>query len=144
MRSVHGGAAPSSAAAGEYTCPMHPEVVRADPGSGPICGMALEPRLGAAAEEESPELRDMARRLVIGALLTAPVVALGMSEEVAHVPYRAWIELSLSAPVVLWAGGPFFVRAWESVVARRPNMFTLIGLGTGAAFGHSVAATVAP
>jgi Cu+-exporting ATPase len=130
-------------AAREYTCPMHPEIVRDRPGICPICGMALEPRVATAEEPENEELRDMTRRLVIGAVLTAPVVVLSMSSAGAGLP-RAWIELALATPVVLWGGWPFFVRMVASIRNRSLNMFTLIGLGTGAAYAYSVVATLAP
>jgi len=129
-------AAPPAMAA-EYTCPMHPEVRRFGPGICPLCGMALEPvtvTLAAGEEAADPELADMTRRLWIGAALGAPVLALGMMERL------AWVQLALATPVVLWCGWPFFVRAWASVVHRSLNMFTLIAIGTGAAWLYSVAA----
>jgi Cu+-exporting ATPase len=135
--------APSPPAA-QYTCPMHPEIRRRGPGACPICGMALEPLVPTAEGEASPELRDMQRRLWVGAVLAAPVLVLGMVESLVHGPLRSWIQLALATPVVVFSGWPFFVRAWESVRARSLNMFTLIGLGTGAAYTHSVLATVAP
>jgi Cu+-exporting ATPase len=136
----------------EYTCPMHPEIVRPQPGSCPICGMALEPRTGSAAAEDNPELRDMTRRFWVGVVLTAPLLAIAMGSMIwphafmsrlggARLP---WIEFALSTPVVLWCGLPFFQRFWTSLVNRSPNMFTLIGLGTGVAYGYSVVATIAP
>jgi P-type Cu+ transporter len=136
----------------EYTCPMHPEIVRAEPGSCPICGMALEPRTVTAAQEENPELRDMTRRFWAGVVLTAPLLAIAMgsmlwphkimsSLEGARLP---WLEFALATPVVLWCGLPFFQRFWTSLVNRSPNMFTLIGLGTGVAYAYSVVATIAP
>src|SRR5258706_4784870 len=136
----------------EYVCPMHPEVVRSSPGACPICGMALEPRTITLALEESAELVDMRRRLRVGAALAIPVFALAMSDGVPGRPLhavlspvaQAWIELLLAAPVVAWAGWPFFERAWSSLVLRSPNMFTLIGLGTGTAYLYSVVATLAP
>jgi Cu+-exporting ATPase len=131
-------------AAGEWTCPMHPEIRRPGPGSCPTCGMALEPVLPEAGPAESPELADMQRRFVVAAALSGPVLGLGMWESLPLGPARAWIELALTTPVVAWAGFPFFVRAWASVRAASPNMFTLIGLGTGAAYLHSVLATFAP
>ncbi|HEV8321916.1 MAG TPA: copper-translocating P-type ATPase [Myxococcota bacterium] len=146
-------AAPPPGAPVEYTCPMHPEVVRAAPGSCPICGMALEPRTIAASAEEpqSDELLDMTRRLWVAVALAAPLFALAMSEMLPGAPLlhwlgRAapWVELGLATPVVVWAGAPFFARGWASVVRRRLNMFTLIALGTGAAYGYSVVATLVP
>jgi P-type Cu+ transporter len=136
----------------EYTCPMHPEIVRPGPGSCPICGMALEPRTVTAGAEENPELRDMTRRFWISLILTAPLMAIAMSTMLWTMPFRhllsgaalPWLELALATPVVLWAGLPFFHRFWTSLVNRSPNMFTLIGMGTGVAYGYSVIATVAP
>jgi len=131
-----------------YTCPMHPEIVRDAPGSCPICGMALEPREIAAEEEESPELADMRRRLSIGALFTAPLVALEMGPHLFGVHAllaartSAWIELALATPVVLWCGAPLFARAWASLVHTSLNMFTLIGLGTGIAYAYSLFAVL--
>jgi len=141
---------PPGKTAGKWTCPMHPEVVRDGPGDCPKCGMALEP-MGAPVgdAEASPELADLTRRFWISAALTAPVFLLGMGEMLAPVHEAlggasAWIQLVLATPVVLWGAAPFFRRAWASVVHRSPNMFTLIGLGTGAAWGASVVATLAP
>ncbi len=135
----------------EWTCPMHPEVVRDEPGACPICGMALEPRTVTVADD-NPELDDMTRRFRWSALLTAPILALMVSEFVPGRPLQGlmphgwmnWFELLLAAPVVLWGGWPFFVRGRASVVNRHLNMFTLIALGVGAAFGYSVVATLAP
>jgi P-type Cu+ transporter len=133
-----------------YTCPMHPEIVRDGPGTCPICGMALEPRT-AVSEEENPELIDMARRFRISLALTLPLFVLAMVPHFSHVltevipaTVSAWIELVLATPVVLWGGWPFFVRGWQSVVNRSPNMFTLIGLGTGVAYVYSVIAVLFP
>src|SRR5262249_10492091 len=136
----------------EYTCPMHPEIVRPSPGSCPICGMALEPRTVTAVEGENAELVDMTRRFWVAVVFSTPVFLLRMSdllpgEPLPHWPSgRTWalLELGLSAPVVLWAGLPFFVRGWQSIRRRRPNMFTLIALGVGAAFLYSVVAALAP
>ncbi|MBI5068082.1 MAG: heavy metal translocating P-type ATPase [Deltaproteobacteria bacterium] len=144
-------AEPVAAARVEYTCPMHPEIVRDAPGSCPICGMALEAR-SVAAEEENPELRDMTRRFWVAAALSLPLFLVGMSDLVPGQPLQhavpaawlAWGQLLLAAPVVLWAGAPFFQRGWASVVNRSPNMFTLISVGTGAAFLFSLVATLAP
>jgi len=149
-RPVHDG--PAAPTDGEYTCPMHPEVVRSRPGSCPICGMALEPRVPAAAAEESPELADMRRRFLASLVLTLPVFLTAMAEMIPGRPLDRvlpehilkWLQLALAAPVVLWGGGPFFARAWTSVLTRRLNMFTLIALGTGVAFGYSVVATLLP
>jgi len=137
----------------EYTCPMHPEVVQKGPGACPKCGMALEPKEITAepAAAETEELRDMQRRLVVSAALTVPVFAIAMGEMIPGDPIghalgslSPWVELALAAPVVVWGGWPFFVRASHSVRRRSPNMFTLIALGTGAAFLYSLVATLAP
>jgi Cu+-exporting ATPase len=145
--------APVAAAPGlTWTCPMHPEVVREAPGACPICGMALEPRQITADEPPNPELHDMSRRLLGSALLTAPLLALAMAEMLPGAPLlhrfgpRALqlVQLALAAPVVLWGGWPFFVRGVRSVGARSLNMFTLIALGTGAAFAYSLVAVLAP
>jgi len=134
-----------------YTCPMHPEIVRDRPGTCPICGMALEPRTVSAEEGPSPELVDMTRRFWIAAVLALPVFLLAMSDLLPGKPLHFldmrllnWVQLVLATPVVLWCGWPFFERAWASVIHRSPNMFTLIALGTGAAYLYSLAATVAP
>lgn len=136
----------------EYVCPMHPEIVRSEPGACPICGMALEPRTIAAIEKENPELVDMTRRFYVGTALTVPVFLMAMSAMLPGAPLQrvlspsaqAWTELALSTPVVLWAGWPFFQRMWASFVNRHLNMFTLIGIGTGAAYSFSVIATIFP
>jgi Cu+-exporting ATPase len=136
----------------EWVCPMHPEIVRPAPGTCPICGMALEPRVITLEEAPNPELLDMTRRFWIGLALAVPVVALGMSDLIPGRPVQralsprvlAWLQLVLATPVVLWGGAPFFERAWASAVNRSPNMFTLIALGTGTAYGYSVVATLAP
>jgi Cu+-exporting ATPase len=135
-----------------YTCPMHPEVVRDAPGSCPICGMALEP-MTATGDDANPELDDMSRRFRVCLVLSAPLLVLTMGEMVVGqeaiarlVPGRllAWAQLLLATPVVLWGGRPFFERGWASVVHRSLNMFSLIALGTGAAYGYSVLATLFP
>ena len=136
----------------EYTCPMHPEIVRHAPGSCPICGMALEPRTVTAHDDVNPELADMTRRFWVGVALTAPVFAMAMGEMLPGAPVQrvlspgaqGWAAMLLATPVVLWAGWPFFVRMWASFVNRSPNMFTLIGIGTGAAYAFSVVATLFP
>jgi Cu+-exporting ATPase len=135
----------------EYTCPMHPQIVRDAPGSCPICGMTLELR-EATAEETNPELVDMTRRFWISVVLAVPMLALMVSAFLPSMPLQHllsertwnWIEFALAAPVVLWCGLPFLVRGWQSVVHRSLNMFTLIALGTGAAYLYSVLATVVP
>ncbi len=140
------------AARTEWTCPMHPEIVRDRPGACPICGMALEPRTVAAEEEDNPELRDMTRRFWIGAALTVPLVVLVMARHLAAAWFASlmtpraasWLELVLATPVVLWGGWPFFVRGVQSVVRRSLNMFTLIALGVGVAYGYSAVAVLAP
>ena len=144
--------APSGAAhKARYTCPMHPEVIEYGPGSCPKCGMALEPMdfaPTAAGEEPDPEYVSMRKRFWVGAVLSVPVLLLGMFGEKLGLSLsgtaRNWVEFALSTPVVLWGGWPFFERFWASLVNRSPNMFTLIGLGTGAAFLDSVIATVFP
>ncbi|HEX9842557.1 MAG TPA: YHS domain-containing protein, partial [bacterium] len=136
----------------EYVCPMHPEIVRDAPGSCPICGMALEPRTVTLDEPENPELTDMRRRFWIGGALTLPVVVIAMGHLVPGNPLPhllpatawRWAELLLATPVVLWAGWPFFVRFWQSLLHRSLNMFTLIGMGVGVAYGYSVVATLFP
>ena len=128
----------------EYTCPMHPEIVRDAPGSCPICGMALEPRTIVAGEEVSPELVEMRRRFWISAALTAPVLVIAMAAMWISGAAAAWIQFALATPVVLWGGWPFFQRGWRSIVNRSLNMFTLISIGTGAAYLYSFAATLAP
>ncbi len=136
----------------EYTCPMHPEIVRSEPGACPICGMALEPRTVVLEDVPNPELVDMTRRFKVSLLLSSPVVVLAMADMLfgaglgGRVDLRVtnWIGLLLGTPVVLWAGWPFFERAWASIVNRSPNMFTLIATGVGAAYSYSVAATLAP
>ncbi|MGC1410079.1 MAG: heavy metal translocating P-type ATPase [Acetobacteraceae bacterium] len=125
-----------------YTCPMHPEIRQAGPGSCPICGMALEPVTVTAEPEANPELADITRRLWIGAALSVPVVGLDMLPNPGF--NTSWPQLILATPVVLWAGCPFFRRGWESLLRRSLNMFTLIALGTGAAWAYSVIATLAP
>jgi Cu+-exporting ATPase len=136
----------------EWTCPMHPQIVRDGPGTCPICGMALEPRTVSLEEEENPELKDMTRRFWVSVVLTAPLFLVAMAhllpgETLGHFlsPERmGWIELLIATPVVLWGGWPFFVRASNSVVNRALNMFTLIGLGVGVAYIYSLVAVVAP
>jgi P-type Cu+ transporter len=130
-----------------YTCPMHPEIVRDSPGACPLCGMALEPMLPSLDDDENPELRDFSRRFRFTLPLTIVVLALAMFGHrftLLPVDTRTWLELLLSLPVVLWAGRPFFVRGIASLRTGNLNMWTLIGTGVTAAFGYSVAATLAP
>lgn len=130
-----------------YTCPMHPEIRQSAPGNCPKCGMTLEPVVPELDEEENPELADFRRRFWWTLPLTVVVTVLAMAGHrliAGGLPHQSWIELALSAPVVLWAGWPFFTRGVESIHHRSPNMWTLIGLGTAAAFGYSVVATAAP
>src|SRR5690349_20246459 len=141
-----------SATRTEYVCPMHPQIVRSGPGSCPICGMALEPRVVSVQEEENPELTSMRRRFWVGVALTVPILLAAMSEILPGaalaklISPRAlvWFELVLATPVVLWGGWPFFVRGWQSIVNRSLNMFTLIGLGVAVAYGYSLVAALAP
>jgi Cu+-exporting ATPase len=141
--------APEAGRAVEYTCPMHPEIVQIGPGSCPICGMALEPRT-ATLDDDNPELRDMTRRLAIATALTAPLLIVSMAEmagaSLASISPRVqtWLQLALATPVVVWAGWPFFVRGWRSIITRKLNMFTLIALGIATAYGFSLIATLLP
>ncbi|MDF0491573.1 heavy metal translocating P-type ATPase [Sphingobium sp. H39-3-25] len=134
-----------------WTCPMHPEIRQDHPGVCPICGMALEPATVTADSGPSPELTDMTRRFWIALALSIPVLVLEMGGHIFpamhhFVPMSAsvWVQLVLATPVVLWAGGPFFERGWASLRTRNLNMFTLIAMGTGVAWGYSVVATLAP
>ena len=146
-------AAPAAPRQVRYTCPMHPEVIQDGPGTCPKCGMALEP-VTVSAEETNPELVDMTRRFRVGAVLAIPLLVLAMRSYIPGlgplidltVSHRLsqWMELILATPVVLWAGWPFFERGWRSLVTRNLNMFTLIAIGVGAAYGYSVTATIAP
>jgi P-type Cu+ transporter len=139
--------APATPAGTIYTCPMHPEVRQVGPGSCPICGMALEPEQISLDDAPDPELIDMTRRFWIALALTLPVFAIEMGGHLGlmQLPMGSnWISLALSTPVVLWAGAPFFVRGWNSLVTRNLNMFTLIAMGTGVAWLYSVVGTLAP
>nr|WP_306415944.1 heavy metal translocating P-type ATPase [Xanthomonas citri] len=139
-------AAPAPAGA-VYTCPMHPEIRQDHPGTCPKCGMALEPELPSLEEDDNPELKDFTRRFWWTLPLSVVVMLLAMFGHRLHLfdmATQTWVELLLSAPVVLWAGAPFFCRGWQSLRNRSPNMWTLISLGTGAAFVYSVVATLAP
>ncbi len=142
----------STAVGAKYVCPMHPEIVRDDPGACAICGMALEPVVPTAGDPESGELADMSKRFWWSLALTVPTFVLAMSEMLPGRPLDAvvsprvatWLQLLFSTPVVLWGGWPFFERGWRSIVTRNLNMFTLIALGTAAAFGFSIVATLFP
>ncbi|HEV2488519.1 MAG TPA: heavy metal translocating P-type ATPase [Candidatus Acidoferrales bacterium] len=147
-------AAPATAGApaagnAQYTCPMHPEIVRGTPGACPICGMALEPRVAKLQDEPNHELIAMTRRFWLSVVLTAPLLLLAMSIDMSST-FRIssaalpWIELLLSSPVVLWCGWPFFRLAWASVLNRSPNMFSLIAMGTGTAYLYSLVAVLFP
>lgn len=130
-----------------YTCPMHPEIRQEHPGTCPKCGMTLEPLIPELDEDDSPELKDFSRRFWLTLPLTVVVTVLAMFGHLVDrldTGTRTWMELVLSLPIVLWGGGPFFVRGAQSVLNRSPNMWTLIGLGTGAAFLYSVVATAVP
>lgn len=143
---------PAPATKIEHTCPMHPEIVRDAPGHCPICGMALEPRTATLEAEDSRELQDMTRRFWIGVLLTVPLIVVAMGRHLPGMPFdgpassRALngLELLLATPVVLWGGWPFFARGWQSLVNRSLNMFTLIALGVGVAYGYSTVAVLFP
>jgi Cu+-exporting ATPase len=139
---------PAAPAGTIYTCPMHPEVRQVGPGSCPICGMALEPEQISLDDAPDPELIDMTRRFRIALVLTLPVFVIEMGGHLGLqlVPpmWSNWISLVLATPVVLWAGAPFFVRGWRSLVTRNLNMFTLIAMGTGVAYLYSVVGTLAP
>ncbi|MBN8815967.1 MAG: heavy metal translocating P-type ATPase [Sphingomonas sp.] len=141
--------APQASPGAMWTCPMHPEIRRNGPGTCPICGMALEPEEPSLDDAPNPELVDFTRRVWVAGALTLPLLAVSMVAEalgLALVPaaWNPWVQLLLAAPVVLWAGLPFFQRGWTSIVTWRLNMFTLVSIGVGAAFAYSVVATVAP
>jgi Cu+-exporting ATPase len=133
-----------------YTCPMHPEIERDRPGNCPICGMALEPKSPIAGQEENAQLRDMTRRLWIGAAFTLPVFVLAMAHLFPNAPawstgdFSRWLQFIFATPVVLWAGSPFFQRGWQSIRNRALNMFTLIAMGVGVAYFYSAVVMVAP
>jgi Cu+-exporting ATPase len=135
----------------EYTCPMHPEIIRSVPGNCPKCGMALEPRNAVAYPENNQELRNMQTRFWVSTLLTIPLFFIAMAHLFSAQPgdiispsYQKWVELLLASPVVLWGGWPFFVRGWHSLVNRSLNMFSLISLGVGVAYLYSLVATILP
>lgn len=136
----------------EWVCPMHPEIVRDAPGSCPICGMALEPQTVTFDEPKNPELIDMSRRFWVGVILTVPLLVIAMTglipgqplEKIFSPQLMDWLEFILATPVVLWGGWPFFVRGWQSMVNRSPNMFTLIALGVSVAYIFSILAVLVP
>ena len=142
--------APSAPAGAIYTCPMHPQIRQTGPGSCPICGMALEPETITADAPDTAELNNMKRRLWVGGALAVPVVALEMGGQLTGLTqllgaqFSNWLQLLFATPVVLWGGLPFFERGWQSLKSRNLNMFTLIALGTGAAWSYSIVATVFP
>ncbi|HME40682.1 MAG TPA: heavy metal translocating P-type ATPase [Steroidobacteraceae bacterium] len=135
-----------------YTCPMHPQIRRNEPGNCPICGMTLEPEGVPEAEGTSPELKEMTRRFVVAAVLATPILVLDMGghlgllkmDRYVSMTASMWIQFALATPIVLWCAWPFFQRAWTSVLNRSPNMFSLIALGIGASYLYSLAATFAP
>jgi Cu+-exporting ATPase len=141
-----------TARAEAWTCPMHPEVIASAPGPCPLCGMALEPVTATAGSKENPELQAMSRRLWVAAAVALPLLAIAMSDAIPGDPLahalstrtRGWLELVLATPVCVWAAWPFYVRAVASLKNRSLNMFTLIGLGVGAAYGYSVVAAIVP
>lgn len=143
---------PSLGTKTEWTCPMHPEVLQDTPGSCPLCGMALEPRTVTIDESENPELIDMTRRFKISVVLAIPVVFIAMHHMIPGFSLERWVnpewlrmlEFLLATPVVLWGGWPFFIRGWQSIINRSPNMFTLIGLGVTVAYIYSTVATLLP
>ena len=132
-----------------WTCPMHPQIRLSGPGSCPICGMALEPEQPSLDDKPNPELVDFTRRLWVAGVLSVPLLIVSMGAEMFGWHFfapqnSAWVQLALTAPIVLWAGAPFFARGWTSLLTRRLNMFTLIAIGVGAAFAYSLAATLVP
>ena len=142
-------AVPVAAPGAMWTCPMHPEIRRDGPGTCPICGMALEPEEPSLTDVPNPELVDFTRRFRVSAVLAVPLLILTMGSELLGLhlvspSVSPWLQLALSAPIVLWAGWPFFTRGWTSIVTRKLNMFTLIAIGVGAAFLYSLVATLAP
>src|SRR3989338_7007102 len=133
-----------------YTCPMHPEIISNRPGSCPKCGMALEPKEVEETEEKNPELKNMSRRFWGSLLFTLPLLVMAMAEmfpafnQRIHAPWLRWLQFILATPVILWGGWVFFERAWESILRQHPNMFTLIAMGTGAAYFFSAVAVIFP
>jgi Cu+-exporting ATPase len=146
----HGAATAPAAGAGQWTCPMHPEIVKDGPGDCPICGMALEPMVASLDDGPHPELVDFTRRMWVSAALSLPLLIIAMGPMLGLPfqqwlgPASGWLQLALATPVVLWAAWPFFRRFWASLVNRSPNMWTLIGLGVGAAYLFSIVALVFP
>ena len=143
------GAKPAVAQGVVWTCPMHPQIRRNGPGNCPICGMALEPEEPSLDNAPNPELVDFTRRTWVAGVLTVPLLAVSMVTDLFNlhflpVAWSPWVQLVLTAPIVLWAGWPFFQRGWTSIVSRHLNMFTLVSIGVGAAFAYSAVATVAP
>jgi P-type Cu+ transporter len=141
--------APVAAEGAIWICPMHPEIRQAGPGSCPICGMALEPEAPSLDDAPNPELVDFTKRLRVAGVLSIPLLLLSMGAEMfglhlVSMSASPWLQLALTAPIVLWAGRPFFERGWASLFTGHLNMFTLISIGVGAAFAYSLAATVAP
>ena len=138
---------PTVSAGSKYTCPMHSQIVRDEPGNCPICGMALEPLI-AAAEEHNPELAGMSRRFWVSLCLTIPIFTISMSDafglHITGLRWMQWVQFALATPVVFWGGWPFFIRGWQSILHRSLNMFTLIAVGSGVAFTFSVVVTIAP
>src|SRR5437588_818257 len=150
---VHAGAQGSNGSVSEgtiYTCPMHPQIRQAGPGFCPICGMALEPEVASAGAAPNPELAAMTRRFWVGLLLTIPVLTLEMGGHLTSLhmllgqTWSNWLQFLFATPVVLWAGWPFFVRGWQSLVSRNLNMFTLIAIGIGVAWLYSMVAILLP
>jgi len=133
-----------------YTCPMHPQIRQVGPGNCPICGMALEPEVASLDTPPNPELADMTRRFWIGLVLSLPAIVLEMGSHIVgghgwvDQTLSNWIQLAFATPVVIWAGWPFFVRGWQSLLKRNLNMFTLIAMGTGVAYVYSLIGTVVP
>ncbi|GHH16602.1 hypothetical protein GCM10008023_20780 [Sphingomonas glacialis] len=141
--------APKAGPGGVWTCPMHPQIRNDGPGTCPLCGMALEPEDPTLDTGPNPELTDFTRRAWMAGVLSVPLLAISMVAEmlgITLVPptYSPWIQLALTAPIVLWAGAPFFQRGWTSIRTRHLNMFTLVSLGVGAAFSYSLVSTIAP
>ena len=140
---------PQAAPGAIWVCPMHPEIRQEGPGTCPICGMALEPEEPSLEEGPNPELVDFTRRIWVAGVLAVPLLIVSMLADLLGIElvapaWNAWVQLALSAPIVLWAGRPFFQRGWTSIVTRHLNMFTLVSIGVGAAFSYSLVATVAP